>query len=142
MHATHTLQQKQGGEATLEKACHRSKAAPQQTHQAKSGGSPSSAVVAVIGHQPTSVLDLLEDDSSHGLTRAISDAEEATERDCFVAMSLPNDNGGGNKEAPNQEEEHQRQRQALKNTDELGSEKTNLISFLGSHAAGCVKHRG
>lgn len=69
--------------------------------------------MAVIGHQPTPVLDLLEDDSSHGLTGAISDVEEATERDCFLAMPPPNDNDKGNKEAPNQEE-HLRQCQALK----------------------------
>jgi hypothetical protein len=39
----------------------------------------SSTLVAVISHQPTSVLDLLKDDSSHGSTRANSDSDETQE---------------------------------------------------------------
>jgi hypothetical protein len=73
---------------------------------------PSSTLVAVINRQPTSVLDLLEDDSSHGSTGANFDVEEAPKRACFMATPPPNDNGGGDKEAPNQEEEYQRQHQA------------------------------
>jgi hypothetical protein len=39
----------------------------------------SSTLVAVISHQPTSVLDLLKDDSSHGSTRANSDSDKTLE---------------------------------------------------------------
>jgi hypothetical protein len=67
----------------------------------------SSTLVAVINHRPTSVLDLVKDVSSHGLTGANFNAEEAPERACFVATPPPNDNGGGDKEVPNQEEEYQ-----------------------------------
>jgi hypothetical protein len=72
---------------------------------------PSSTLVAVINRQPTSVLDLLEDDSSHGSTGANSDAEEAPKRACFMVTPPLNDNGGWDKEDPNQEE-YQRQHQA------------------------------
>lgn len=41
----------------------------------------SSTVVAIISHQPTSVLDLLEDDSSHGSTKANFDDDEELERE-------------------------------------------------------------
>lgn len=55
---------------------------------------------------------MLEDNSSHGSTRANSNADEAPERACFVATPPQNKNDGGDKEALNQEEEYQRQRQA------------------------------
>jgi hypothetical protein len=73
---------------------------------------PSSTLVPVVGHRPTSVLVLLEDDSSRGSTWANSDLEEAPERACFVATPLLNDNGSKDKETPNQEEEYQCQCQA------------------------------
>jgi hypothetical protein len=44
--------------------------------RSKAAGPLSSTLVAVIGHQSTSVLDLLDDDSSHGSIGANSDAEE------------------------------------------------------------------
>lgn len=69
----------------------------------------SSTLVAIIVHQPTSVLDLLEDDSSHGSTEANSDADEALERACFMATPSRNDNGRGDKVSPNPEEEYKRQ---------------------------------
>jgi hypothetical protein len=46
---------------------------------------PSSTLVAVIDRQATSVIDLLEDDSSHGLAGANSNAKETSKRACFVA---------------------------------------------------------
>jgi hypothetical protein len=70
----------------------------------KADGASSSTLVDVIDHQLTFVLDLLEDDSSHNSTEANSDIEEASERAYFVAPPSPNDNGRGDKEAPNQEE--------------------------------------
>lgn len=63
--------------------------------------------MTVIGHQPTSILGLLEDDSSHNMNGANFGANEVLERVCFVAMSPLNENGRGGKEAPNQEEEYQ-----------------------------------
>jgi hypothetical protein len=69
---------------------------------------PSFTLAAVVDRQPTSILGLLEDDSSHGSTRVNSDAEEALERACFVAMAPLYKNGRRDKEAPNQEEEYQR----------------------------------
>jgi hypothetical protein len=65
---------------------------------------PSSTLVVVIDRQPTSVLDLLEDDSRHGSTGINSNAEEALKRVCFVETPSPNKNSRGDKEAPNQEE--------------------------------------
>jgi hypothetical protein len=62
-----------------------------------------STLVAVVNRQPTFVPNLLEDDLSHDLTRSNSDAEEAPKRACFVATPPPNENGRGDKEAPNQE---------------------------------------
>jgi hypothetical protein len=71
-----------------------------------------STLVAVVGCQPASVLDLLEDDSSHASMECNSDSDEAVGRACFMATPPQNNNGGGDKEPPNQEEEYQRQRQA------------------------------
>lgn len=52
----------------------------------KEGGITPSTLVAMVGHQPTSVLDVLEDDSSHGSTSGPDDdAAEAIGRTCFVA---------------------------------------------------------
>jgi hypothetical protein len=59
-----------------------------------------SILVAVIGHQPTSILDLFEDDLSHGSTGANSDADEAPERACFMATPPRNDNGRGTTSPP------------------------------------------
>jgi hypothetical protein len=71
---------------------------------------PLSALAAIVGRQPAFVLDLLEDDSSCGSTEFNSDSDEGMGRACFVARPLQNDNGQGrNKEAPNEEEEYQRQ---------------------------------
>jgi type II secretory pathway component PulJ len=44
----------------------------------------SSTMVAVIDRQPMSILDLLEDDLSHGSIGANSGAEEASKRAYFV----------------------------------------------------------
>lgn len=49
--------------------------------------------MVVISHQPTSVLHLLEYDSSHNSIEANSDADEAPERACFVATPSRNNNG-------------------------------------------------
>jgi hypothetical protein len=68
----------------------------------------SSTLVAIFVQQPISVLDLLDDDSSHGSTGANSDADEVLERACFMATPPQNDNGGGYKVSPNLEEEYQR----------------------------------
>ena len=65
--------------------------------------------MVVIGHQPTNILDLLEDHSSHGSTGLSFDADEAVERACFMATPPWNDNGGGDEESPNREEECQHQ---------------------------------
>jgi hypothetical protein len=73
-------------------------------HRAE-GTSPST-LVAVIGHQPTSVLNLIEEDSSHSSTESNFDANEVAERACFVATRPRNNNGGGDEESPNQEEEY------------------------------------
>lgn len=73
----------------------------------------SSPLVAVISHQPTSILDLLEDDLSHGSTRANSDANEASGKACFMATLSRNNNGRGHEEAPNQEEEYHHQTRIL-----------------------------
>lgn len=73
---------------------------------------PSSTLVVVIDHQLTFVLDLLEDDLSHGSTGVNSYAEEAPKRTYFMAMPPPNENYRGDKEARNQEEKYQRERQA------------------------------
>jgi hypothetical protein len=70
-------------------------------------GASSSTLVAVISHQPTYVLDLIEEDSSHGSTESDSDADDVAERVCFVATLPQNGNGGGDEESPNQEEEYQ-----------------------------------
>jgi hypothetical protein len=64
-----------------------------------------STLVAIVGRQPTSVLNLLEDDSSHTWTEPNSNSDEVTRRACFMAMPPRNDNGGEDKESPNQEEE-------------------------------------
>lgn len=58
--------------------------------QQAEGASPSTPV-AVIGHQPTSVLDPIEEDSSHYSTKPNSDTNEVAERACFVA-TLPQNN--------------------------------------------------
>ena len=58
-------------------------------------GASSSTLVAVISHQPTYVLDLIEEDSSHGSTESDSDADDVAERVCFVATLPQNGNGGG-----------------------------------------------
>jgi hypothetical protein len=82
-HTTHTLHQEQGKEATL-----KSRVAALKRHlnrhtdaikQRVAGALPSTLVV-VIGHQPTSVLDLLKDVSSHDSTGANSEADHAPER--------------------------------------------------------------
>jgi hypothetical protein len=53
--------------------------------RSKAAEATPSTLVAIIGHQPTSVLDLPEVDSSHGSTEANSNTDEAPERSCFVA---------------------------------------------------------
>jgi hypothetical protein len=68
-----------------------------------------STLVAVIGHQPTYILDLIKEDSSHGLTKPDFDVNEVAERACFMATPPWNDNGGGDEESPNREEECQHQ---------------------------------
>lgn len=78
-----------------------------------------SAFVAIIGHQPTSVLDLLKDGSSHGSTKEPdTDAAEVARRACFVATPPQGENDGGAKNSPNQEEEDQCQCQAWMLTHE------------------------
>lgn len=66
-----------------------------------------STLVVVIHHQLIFIINLLEHDSSHGSIEGNSEAEETPERACFVAMPPPNENGRGDKEAPNQEENQQ-----------------------------------
>jgi hypothetical protein len=62
------------------------------------GASPST-FVAIIGHQPTSVINILEDDSSHDSTEEPdSDVAEAVERAYSVATL--NENGGEDEEPP------------------------------------------
>lgn len=62
------------------------------------GASPST-FVAIAGHQPTSIIDLLEDDSSHDSTEEPdSDVAEAVERAYFVVTL--NENGGEDEEPP------------------------------------------
>jgi hypothetical protein len=62
------------------------------------GASPST-FVAIISHQPTSVIDLLEDDSSHDSTeQPDSNVAEVVERAYFVATL--NENGGEYEEPP------------------------------------------
>lgn len=86
----------------------------------------------VIDHQPTSVLDLLEDDSSHNSIGANFDTEEASERAYFVATPPPNDNGRGDKEAPNLEEEylHQRQARLLAHKASLRQQQEELNTLI------------
>jgi hypothetical protein len=55
------------------------------TNKKKAVEASSSILVAVISHQPTSVLDLLQDDSRHGSIGANSDADEVSKRACFIA---------------------------------------------------------
>jgi hypothetical protein len=53
----------------------------------KAGGITPSTLMAMIGHQPTSVLDLLEDDSSHGSTsEPDDDASKTVGWICVMAM--------------------------------------------------------
>lgn len=59
-----------------------------------------STLVVVVNHQSTSVLDLLQDNSSHDSTRSNSDVEEAPKRVCFMATPPPKENDRGDKEAP------------------------------------------
>jgi hypothetical protein len=66
--------------------------------------------VAIISHQPTSILILLEDKSGHDLIEEPdTDADKAMGRACFVATPPRNMNGGVDVEPPNQEEEYQLQ---------------------------------
>jgi hypothetical protein len=58
------------------------------------GASPSILLV-VIGHQPPSVHDLLENDLSHGSTEANSNTDESPERACFMATPPQNVKGRG-----------------------------------------------
>lgn len=61
--------------------------------QKMEGASPS-MFVAIIGHQPNSILVLLEDDSIHSsIEEPDSNATEAIERACFVATRNKNDEG-------------------------------------------------
>jgi hypothetical protein len=71
---------------------------------------PPSAMVPVIGRQPASILDLLEDDLRSASTEPSLDSDEAQERACFVATPPRGDNEGGDLGSPIQEEEYQRQR--------------------------------
>jgi hypothetical protein len=60
----------------------------------KAEGALSSLFLAIINHQPTYVLDLLEDDSSHNSTKEPdSDAAKAVGRACFVATPPEKENG-------------------------------------------------
>lgn len=66
----------------------------------------------MIGHPPTSILDLIEDDLSHRSTLGPDDdAAKAAWQICFMAM-LPRDDDDAGDEAANQEEEYQRLCQA------------------------------
>jgi hypothetical protein len=53
----------------------------------KAVGASLSTLVTVIGSQPTSVCDLLKDDSSHDSIGADSGADEALGRDSLVTCS-------------------------------------------------------
>lgn len=65
-------------------------------------------IMAMIGHQPTPVLNLLEDDLSHRSTLGPDDdAAKAVWQTCFVAMLPRDDDDAGDEEATNQEEEYQ-----------------------------------
>jgi hypothetical protein len=55
----------------------------------KEGGITPSTLVAMIGHQPTSVLDLLEDDSCHGSTSEPDDDASKTVGQICVMEMLP-----------------------------------------------------
>jgi hypothetical protein len=73
------------------------------------GASPSTLVV-VSSHQPTFVLNLIKEHSSHSSIEPDSDADEMAERACFVATPPHNDNGGGDEDSLNQEKKYQCQR--------------------------------
>lgn len=62
----------------------------------KAEAASSSMFVVVINHQPTYVLDLLEDDSSQNSTEEPDfDAAKAVERACFMATPPQKEKGGG-----------------------------------------------
>jgi hypothetical protein len=68
--------------------------------QQAEGASPSTLVV-VISHQPTSILNLIEEYSSHDSIEPDSDTDEVAERVCFMATPPQKDNGGGDEDSPN-----------------------------------------
>jgi hypothetical protein len=79
-------------------ACHRLEELPQQAHQChqeEATGALPSTLVVVISHHPVSVLDLLEDHSSHDSIETNSGADEAPKRACFVATPSQNDDDRG-----------------------------------------------
>lgn len=102
------LHQEQGREATPERRVAALKRCLSRHTKTKMVEAPSLTPVVVIDRQPTSVLDLLNDDSRHSSIGVNSDAKEAPKRVCFVATPPPNKNNRGDKESPNQEE-YQRQ---------------------------------
>jgi hypothetical protein len=55
---------------------------------------------AIIGHQPTSVLDLLEDDLNHNSIKLNFDVVEVVGRACFMATPPHKDNCGGTMKRP------------------------------------------
>jgi hypothetical protein len=115
-HITHTLHREQGREVAPEEARRRFEVPLQQSHRHHQEKGSGRLTVNSSGHHrspadnPTFVLDLLEDGSSHGSTGANSDAYEAPKMACFVATPPRNKNGRGDDEPPIQEE-YQRQRQ-------------------------------
>jgi hypothetical protein len=70
-----------GRAAALKRRLNRLVAAAKQ----RTKGALPSTLVAVVGQQPNSILDLLEDESSHASTEASFDSDEAVRRTCFVA---------------------------------------------------------
>jgi hypothetical protein len=58
------------------------------------------SIMVVVGRQPTSILDLLEDDSSSALTESDLDSDETQERVYFVATPPQGNNEGGTWDPP------------------------------------------
>lgn len=93
------------------------------------------SLTLVAGHQPTFVLDLLEDDSNHNSTRADSGADEALERAYFMATPPWNDNGMGTMSPPSRLSNinaNARRASLLMRTPSGSSKRSSTLMFTSS----------
>lgn len=93
------------------------------------------SLTLMAGHQPTSILDLFENDSNHNLTRADSGADEALERAYFMATPPWNDNGMGTMSPPSRLSNinaNARRASLLARTPSSSSKRSSTLSFISS----------